>query len=88
MRRNVTLFYVLVLCVGIAGSVSGSQAQVPSPNTSPLSATTKNEPLGRQLSPEREAAKRARQADCQRQAREQRLRYIKRARFIRRCLRG
>lgn len=88
MRRNVTLFCALVLCVGVAGSVGGSRAQTPPPNTSPISATTKNEPLARQLSREREAAKRARQAECQRQAREQRLRYIQRVRFIRHCLRG
>jgi hypothetical protein len=80
--------------IAIAGALMSlmalgvANAQQPAPNTSPMSATTANPKLQRQLSAERRALNKQKRASCERQASEQKLRAGNRWRFVRQCLRG
>lgn len=89
MPRILTSLYAFMVIAAIAFvGTSASWGQTPAPNTSETAATTVNKPLAKQLSRERQAAKKEKRASCERQAREQNLRRYKRWRFIRACLKG
>jgi hypothetical protein len=86
MRRISPLLLATIIAAVIA---HGAAAQAPAqPNTAPSAATTDNKRLDRQLNPGPAAARRAKRAACDAQAKQQKLRLLARMKFMRQCLKS
>ena len=84
MSRTVTVLCALTIGVALAGGSALAQS-APGKATAPV---TENKRLTKQLAPQRRAAKRQKRTDCEMQATRQKLRLVKRWRFVRRCMAG
>jgi hypothetical protein len=87
MRAFFTLLPAAILTAAIAGGAAFAQAPA-QPNTAPSAATTDNKRLDRQLNPGPAAARRAKRAACDAQAKQQKLRLLARMKFMRQCLKS
>jgi hypothetical protein len=83
MTQKLPLAAVFIFAFAL---LAPAQAQAPAPNTTPGGATTANPELQRQLTPSSAAARRQKRADCNAQADQQKLRFGKRQRFVRQCM--
>jgi hypothetical protein len=84
-------FKIALLVAASAGLIICGPAvaqQTPPPNSSPTSATTANPELQKQLAPNRRAMKKQRRDTCEREAKDKKLHFAKRYRFMRQCLKS
>ena len=87
MHRIIRLLPVAIVSTALAGSIAFAQAP-PQPNTAPGAATTDNQRLDRQLNSGAAAARRQKRAQCDAQAKQQKIRLFARMKFMRQCLKG
>jgi hypothetical protein len=81
--------FALVIAIGLialSGVPTGSYAQQLPPVTGMKPDRTTADPATRKAMQEKEAALRAKRADCRRQARAQKLSLLKRIDFVRECM--